>query len=51
METTFFGSYGERNQHVDHKTVEKMTREASKIIAEQLKKSPIIEPTPRQTKK
>ncbi|MBQ0150734.1 MAG: hypothetical protein KBT08_09020 [Bacteroidales bacterium] len=50
MDTTLYGGYVERNQYVDRKAVEKMTKEASKIINEQLKKSPIIEPKQQQAK-
>lgn len=51
METTYFGSYGELSKYVDRKAVEQMTKEARKIITEQIRKSPIIETKPQQKNK
>lgn len=51
METTYFGSYGELSKYVDRKAVEQMTREARKIITEQIRKSPIIEAKPPKKNK
>lgn len=51
METTYFGSYGELSKYVDRKAVEQMTREARKIITEQIRKCPIIETKPQQKNK
>lgn len=51
MEATYFGSYGELSKYVDRNAVEQMTREASKIITEQISKNPIIETKPQQKNK
>lgn len=51
MGTTYFGSYGEPSKYVDREAVEQMTREARKIITEQIRKSPIIETKPQQKNK
>lgn len=38
------------NQYVDHKTVETMSREISKIITEQIKQNIRVEPKSHKTK-
>lgn len=51
MDTRYLNSYGDNNQYVDHKTVEQMSREASKIITEQIRQSSNIQAKAQEPKK